>query len=50
MREDRLMRVYKELSFGGDKLSFETLFSEIYSFVWSGAVPSDIRGSLPYLE
>lgn len=26
------MRVYKELSFGGDKLSFDTLFSEIYNY------------------
>ena len=30
-----------------------TSYNEYYlknSFVWSGAVPSDIRGSLPYLE
>ena len=28
-------------------------YNEYYlknSFVWSGAVPSDIKGSLPYLE
>ena len=31
----------------------EASYNEYYlknSFVWSGAVPSDIRGSLPYLE
>lgn len=42
------MRVYKELSFVADKLSFDTLFSEINSFISGEVVTEDGIDSTKY--